>query len=85
MARSGRKWVSHPSDSPALSAIRADIRRELDNRGMSQADLARATQMSQKHVSQLLTGKIRGTVSALEKLAGAVGLVIITQEKENQP
>ena len=46
---------------------------EMVRQGMTQAELARLAGFSQKHVSQMLTGKATGTVEAWDRLAEALG------------
>jgi transcriptional regulator with XRE-family HTH domain len=59
---------------PALvsSVIGAAIRRARKAAGMSVAELARRTQLSQPHLSQLENGRVAPSVAALYSLAGAL-------------
>lgn len=57
-----------------LSAIKAAIKAELKADGCTQADLAAYLGLSQKHVSQILTGKVQGGHDVIEAMARAVGL-----------
>jgi len=50
------------------------IRAELRADGCTQKDLARYLGLSEKHVSQVLTGKVVGDLRLLSRMAEAVGL-----------
>ena len=57
-----------------LAAMKARIRAELRADGCTQKDLARYLGLSEKHVSQVLTGKVVGDLRLLSRMAEAVGL-----------
>jgi transcriptional regulator with XRE-family HTH domain len=60
-----------------LAAIKAAIRTELKVDGCTQKDLARYLGISEKHVSQVLTGKVAGHLPLIERMAQAVGLSLL--------
>jgi transcriptional regulator with XRE-family HTH domain len=73
----GARWVTHEAAAPGTSGladIKAAIRAELKADGMTQADLAAYMGVSPKHVSQVLTGKVTGSMAFVERMASAVGL-----------
>lgn len=73
MTRPGRKWV--PVEGAGYTAaLKRAIRDELESSGFTQRDLAEYLGLSEKHVSQMLTGKVDGRFEVIEKMAGAVGL-----------
>ncbi len=59
-----------------LAAIKAAIRRELKADGCTQKDLARYLGISEKHMSQVLTGVVVGHLPLIERMAHAVGLTL---------
>jgi transcriptional regulator with XRE-family HTH domain len=59
-----------------LAAIKAAIRRELKADGCTQKDLARYLGISEKHMSQVLTGAVTGHLPLIERMAHAVGLTL---------
>jgi transcriptional regulator with XRE-family HTH domain len=61
---------------PAMvsSAIGAALRRARKAVGMSVAELASRTQLSQPHISQLENGRVAPSIAALYSLAGALGI-----------
>ncbi len=59
-----------------LAAIKAAIRRELKADGCTQKDLARYLGISEKHMSQVLTGVVVGYLPLIERMAHAVGLTL---------
>jgi transcriptional regulator with XRE-family HTH domain len=61
-----------------MAGLRAAIRAELLADGVTQTDLAAYLGVSQKHVSQVLTGTVEGSVRLLQDMATAVGLSITT-------
>lgn len=75
MTRCGPKWKPVAGHG-FLAALKTAIRDELDASGCSQKDLATHLGMSEKHVSQVLTGKVTGTFGTLERMASAVGLTL---------
>lgn len=50
------------------------LRDELDERGMSQADLARATGLTQKHISNIVTGKAGIGLDAATSIGRVLGI-----------
>jgi transcriptional regulator with XRE-family HTH domain len=56
------------------SAIGAAIRRARKSAGLSVAELAARTQLSQPHLSQLENGRAAPSIAALYSLAGALGI-----------
>jgi transcriptional regulator with XRE-family HTH domain len=68
------------SSAPGAS-VKAAIRDELAASGLSQRDLARYMGLSEKHVSQVLTGKAVGSLDVLARMAEAVGLVVTIERK----
>lgn len=58
----------------SIEELKAAVRAELEADGASQADLARYLGVSQKHVSQVLSGKVTGSPRFLDAMAAAVGL-----------
>ena len=73
--RRGAKWKPAADGAPAAD-LKAAIRAELEADGCSQKDLAGYLGLSEKHVSQVLTGQVIGTLWMLEKMAAAVGLSV---------
>lgn len=47
-----------------------------EHRGISAADLARASNLSQAYVSQIETGKRTGTIEAMKAIASALGVTV---------
>ena len=69
----GRK--RKPLDAPGyLADLKSAIRAELNADGCTQKDLAWYLGLTEKHVSQVLTGKVTGRFEVLERMAAAVGL-----------
>jgi transcriptional regulator with XRE-family HTH domain len=62
--------------SPWLRDLRCKVRARLRAQGATQAGLAWYLGITEKHVSQLLTGKVDGSTEMLGRLAAAVGLRI---------
>lgn len=62
------------TDAGGLGRIKVAIRAELKADGCTQKDLARYLGISEKHVSQVLTGKVIGHLPTIEAMASAVGL-----------
>jgi antitoxin component HigA of HigAB toxin-antitoxin module len=50
------------------------LRAEMEDRNLTQADLAWRTGYTQKHVSELFNGRTQGTLTAWGKLFTVVGL-----------
>ena len=68
----GAKW-KQVTMGP-LADIKLAIRAELEADGCTQKDLAGFLGLSEKHVSQMLTGKVKGDPETLMRMAAAVGL-----------
>lgn len=81
--RSGAKWKATDPDAPA-APVKAAIRDELAASGLSQKDLAEYTGLTEKHVSQVLTGKVVGSFDVLVRMAEAVGLAVTLERKADQ-
>lgn len=77
----GRRWRV-VSDTGPLADLKAAIRAELRADGATQADLARHMGLSEKHVSQVLSGKATGSMRMLEEMAAAVGLSVAVGRDE---
>jgi transcriptional regulator with XRE-family HTH domain len=60
----------------SVADLKAAIRAELKADGCTQKDLAWYLGISEKHVSQVLTGKVTGHLGLLEAMAAAVGLSV---------
>lgn len=73
--RRGPRWRV-VNDTGPLADLKAAIRAELKADGATQADLARHTGLSEKHVSQVLSGRVAGSVKVLGEMAAAVGLSV---------
>jgi transcriptional regulator with XRE-family HTH domain len=69
----GRKWRPVEGDG-YLASLKTEIRAELRADGCTQKDLAWYLGISEKHVSQMLTGKVDGRFDLIERMAAAVGL-----------
>jgi transcriptional regulator with XRE-family HTH domain len=61
----------------ASAAIKTRIRAELRADGCTQKDLAWYLGLSEKHVSQVLTGRVTGSFDVIEAMASAVGLSLL--------
>ena len=48
--------------------------------GVPQAELARRVGFSEKHVSQMLTGRVEGTLTAWQVLLDAAGVELISRQ-----
>lgn len=83
MRRPGAKWKATDPDAPGAS-LKAAIRAELEASGESQRDLAERTGLSEKHVSQVLTGTITGSFDVLTRMAEAVGLSVSIERKADR-
>jgi transcriptional regulator with XRE-family HTH domain len=59
-----------------LKRIKAAIRAQLKADGCTQKDLAWYLDISEKHVSQVLTGKAEGSPGLIKAMASAVGLTV---------
>ncbi len=57
----------------AEDQVRAAIRGALDVAGITQTELARRIGMSQKHVSQVLTGKTGLSLALADRMLAAIG------------
>lgn len=73
----GARWATIREDP--MTSIRQAIRSELAATGMTQADLAAYLGASEKHVSQVLTGRVQGSLGFLARMAAACGLTITAQ------
>jgi transcriptional regulator with XRE-family HTH domain len=81
--RSGAKWKATDPDAPAAS-VKTAIRAELAASGLSQKDLAQRLGLTEKHISQVLTGKAVGSFDVLVRMAEAVGLTVSVERKAEQ-
>ena len=70
------------SGSPWLRDLRNKVRARLRAQGSTQAGLAWHLGLSEKHVSQLLTGKVVGSPEMLDRIAASVGLRIAVVDAE---
>jgi len=57
-----------------LTEVKARIKVELRKDGCTQKDLAGYLGLTEKHVSQILTGKVQGSHAVIESMARAVGV-----------
>lgn len=71
-----------PTGSPWLRDLRNKVRARLRAQGSTQAGLAWHLGLSEKHVSQLLTGKVVGSPEMLDRIAAAAGLRIVVTDAE---
>jgi transcriptional regulator with XRE-family HTH domain len=72
--------------SPWLLELRREVKARLREQGATQASLARYLGITEKHLSQLLTGKTDGSPEMLDRLAAAAGLrIVITDAPEPGP
>lgn len=55
-------------------ALRAEVRAALAARGISQASAARQLGLTQKHVSQMLTGRATLTIAWADRILALCGL-----------
>lgn len=84
------RWEQANAQQPRESVpswlvdFRAAVRARLKEDGLKQADLARKLGVSQKHVSQVLSGNVAGSPAFLERVAGAVGLRISTCREQQR-
>lgn len=78
-----RRWRVVNEATP-MADLKSAIRAELRADGCTQADLARYMGLSEKHVSQVLSGKIAGSLKVLEEMAAAVGLSVLTGHGEDR-
>jgi len=69
----GANWKTLPGDG-YLASLKSAIRDELRADGCSQKDLAWFLGVSQKHVSNVLSGRVPGRFELVERMAAAVGL-----------
>lgn len=83
MKRPGAKWKATDPGAPA-APVKAAIRAELEASGLSQRDLAECTGLTEKHISQVLTGKVVGSFDVLVRMAEAVGLSVRLERKAGQ-
>jgi transcriptional regulator with XRE-family HTH domain len=62
------------TDNEAKSAISANVKRLLGERGMSQAELARATEESTARLSQMIHGQKLPSAAFLARIAEALAV-----------
>lgn len=62
---------------PALDNFRQNLRRAMENRGLSQRAVAEKADMGYPYVNRVLQGKNAPSVPQAEKLAKAVGVALI--------
>jgi transcriptional regulator with XRE-family HTH domain len=72
-------------DPPWLRDLRSKVKARLRAQGATQAGLAWHLGITEKHVSQLLTGKVDGTPEMLDRLARSVGLRITLADADSAP
>ena len=72
-------------DPPWLRDLRNKVKARLRAQGATQAGLAWHLGITEKHVSQLLTGKVDGTPEMLDRLARSVGLRITLADADSAP
>ena len=72
-------------DPPWLRDLRNKVKARLRAQGATQAGLAWHLGITEKHVSQLLTGKVDGTPEMLDRLARSVGLRITLSDADSAP
>jgi transcriptional regulator with XRE-family HTH domain len=60
-------------NSPALRWFRSNLRTRLDERGMSQSELAEKIGTKPANISRILSGKEDPSIPRAEKIANAVG------------
>lgn len=70
---------------PWLLDLRRKVKARLRAQGATQAGLAWHLGITEKHVCQLLSGKVTGTPEMLDRLAGAVGLQITLADAGTAP
>jgi addiction module HigA family antidote len=61
------------------------LRAALDERGMSQADLARATGLTQKHISRIITGQAgvgQRAAASIGRVLGMSGRVLVQMQTD---
>jgi transcriptional regulator with XRE-family HTH domain len=68
--------------SPWLLDLRNKVRARLRAQGATQAGLAWHLGITEKHVSQLLTGQVTGSPEMLDRIAAAAGLRIAIVDAE---
>ena len=72
-------------DPPWLRDLRSKVKARLRAQGATQAGLAWHLGITEKHMSQLLTGKVDGTPEMIDRLARSVGLRITLTEGDAAP
>lgn len=60
-----------PTSERLHDELVARVRARMRARGMTQADLARRAGLTQKHLSQMLTGRVDGALAAWQRLLDA--------------
>jgi transcriptional regulator with XRE-family HTH domain len=74
------------SDSPAwLARLRTEVLRHIRAQGSTQAALAAHLGITEKHMSQVLTGRVNGSPRVIDRIAEAVGLRIALVAGEGEP
>jgi HTH-type transcriptional regulator/antitoxin HigA len=67
------QWKQSPLDQPGIEHPGVMLRAVLHERGINQASLARATNLTPKHVNQILMGKARISPETALLLEEALG------------
>jgi transcriptional regulator with XRE-family HTH domain len=70
---------------PWLGRLRAEVLRHIRSQGSTQAALAAHLGITEKHMSQVLTGRINGSPGLIDRIAEAVGLRIALVAGEGEP
>jgi transcriptional regulator with XRE-family HTH domain len=65
------------TEPDTIGNLKSAIKAALEADGCTQTDLADYLGLSQKHVSQVLTGKATGDLRMLVRMAAAVGLDLV--------
>ena len=80
-------------DVTARQIVAANVKREMEARGWTQAELARRASLYQPRISELLSGEKDARLTTLEKVASAFGItvsallmpVVVPEESEIPP
>jgi transcriptional regulator with XRE-family HTH domain len=70
---------------PWLARLRGEVLRHIRAQGSTQAALAAHLGITEKHMSQVLTGRVNGSPEMIDRIAGAVGLRIALVAGEGDP
>lgn len=70
---------------PWLARLRTEVLRHIRAQGSTQAALAAHLGITEKHMSQVLTGRINGSPQLIDRIAAAVGLRIALVAGEGEP